>query len=266
MIRILIAWMLVAWSSGVLAEEIAPPEELLEQASTLFEQGVDLSERDSQGARDLFEQAMVLYEAIVEHHGIRNADLLVNLGNAAMLAGDTGRAVLAYRRAHRLRPDDARIRRSLAFARSRVGVDLAASPEQRLHHAMLAWRGVIPRSFMALASLVGYLLLWALAIARLFGRAPWSRSLLVPSLLLAALPLGLLAYEQQAIASLHEGVIVTPTPALNGPSEGVYEATFDRDLPAGMEVTLGERREGWVRVRLIDGRETWVRERAVREI
>ncbi len=266
MIRFLMAWMLVVSSAGALGEEIAPADELLEQATSIFQRGVDLSERDPQAARDLFKQAMVLYEAIVEHHGIRNADLLVNLGNAAMLAGDTGQAVLAYRRAHRLRPTDPRIRRSLAFARSRVGVDLTASPEQRLHQAALAWRGVIPRNAMAWASIVGYLALWMLALARLFGKAPWSRSLLVPSLILAVLPLGLLAYEQRAIASLHEGVIVTRTPALNGPSEGVYEPTFDRDLPAGMEVTLGERREGWVRVRLIDGRETWVRESAVREI
>ncbi len=266
MIRLLLTCILAVLAPVARCDTVAPAPELLEQATELFERGIDLSETDPDAARDLFELAMIRYEAIVEHHGIRNADLLLNLGNAAMLAQDTGRAVLAYRRAHRLRPDDPRIRRSLAYARSRVGVDLTTSPERRLHRAMLAWRGVIPRKTMVFASLVGYLLLWVLAILKLVATAPRSRSLFVPSLLLAALPLGLLAYEQRAIDALHEGVIMSRTPGLNGPAEGVYEPTFDRELPAGMEVTLQEQREGWVRVRLIDGRETWVRASAVRKI
>ncbi len=243
--------------------EVANAPALLQEATDLFDRGVALYDDQPEQARQLFAEAMIRYEAIVEHHGIQNTDLLLNLGNAAMLADDSARAVLAYRRAQRLSPDHPRVRRSLAQARARVGVDLDPSTGARLQGLLLSWRGVVPRSVLAGIALVGYMVLWALALCRLLGVAPWSRTLLVPAVIATGLALGLLLFEQRVIASSHDAVVNRDVMALNGPSEGVYEPTFDHDLPAGVEVTILEQRDGWVRVQLIDGRQTWVRASAV---
>lgn len=237
-----------------------PPSasDLLQRAEDFFQRGVDRFERDGEVARALFEHATIHYDALVERHGIRNAPLLVNLGNAAMLAGDTGRAVLAYKRAEVLRPMDALVRRSLAHARARVGVELKPSVESRVRDLLLAWRGIVPRRAMLWTSLSAYVALWVLAILRLHGLAPWSRRMLLPAIVLCTLPMALLFHEQRSIEKARDAVLMRDAPALNGPSEGVYEPTFDRDLPAGVEVRLIESRHGWARVELIDGRETWV--------
>lgn len=246
--------------------EVLSASDLLERAESFFERGVERFERDGEVARALFEQAAIHYDAVVEHHGIRNAPLLVNLGNAAMLAGDTGRAVLAYKRAEVLEPMDEHVRRSLAQARGRVGVELKPSVDTRMHDLLLAWRGVIPRRAMLWTSLLGYVALWLLALLRLHGRAPWSRRLLAPAITLCAIPMALLLHEQRVIESSRDGVLMRDAPALNGPSEGVYEPTFDRGLPAGVEVRVLETRDGWARVELIDGRETWVPESALARV
>jgi len=242
---------------------IPPPEVLLKQAQSFFQQGIDESERDPDRARLLFEQAMIRYQAIEDHAGIHNTRLLINMGNAAMLAGDVARGVLAYRRAQRLSPMDARVRDSLAQARTRVGVSFQPSLGTRLERLVLGWRGFIPRSALLITAIAGYVLLWGLALVHLLGVARWSRVLLVPAIVGTLVSLSLLLFEQRVIHNSHDAVVLTQSVALNGPSEGVYERAFDRPLLPGIEVRVIEDRDGWAHVRLIDGRRAWVRESAL---
>ncbi len=251
--------------SPVLSELLSAPE-LLDEATQLFDRGVDLYEDEPEQARRLFTEAMIRYDAMVEQHEIQNTELLLNLANSAMLAKDTGRAVLAFRRAQRLSPSNARVQRGLAQARGRVGVDMDRSSGAHMQEFLLAWRGVVPRSGLAGIAIAGYLVLWGLAFCRLLGVASWTRTVLLPSAIVTGVSLGLLLFEQRAIASSKDAVINREAEALNGPSEGVYEPTFDHDLPAGVEATMLERRDGWIRIELIDGRQTWVRESAATPI
>jgi tetratricopeptide (TPR) repeat protein len=67
-----------------------------------------------------YAEAAQMYEQLVAQNP-RDAALHYNLGNAAFLLGDAGRAVAAYERAAALAPRDADIRANLALAQETLG-------------------------------------------------------------------------------------------------------------------------------------------------
>lgn len=244
------------------ADEPSKPmvDAMFEQADALFEQGLEVAGDDEAHARDLFHQAAVLYASITQR-GVVNPRVLVNAGNAFMLAGETGQAVVHYRRAQRLSPTDPVVARALANARSRVGMVVKPSTGARLAQAALSWRGVLPRSVLLGLFIAGYLALWAIAFVRLMrgpGRAGGRIAVIAGSV--CVVTLALIWVDHAQMVRTDTAVIVAPqgVVARNGPSAGVYEATFDQPLAQGVEVRVLETRDGWARVRLIDSHETWV--------
>lgn len=67
-----------------------------------------------------YAEAAQMYEQLVAQNP-RDAALHYNLGNAAFLLGDAGRAVAAYEQAAALAPRDADIRANLALAQEALG-------------------------------------------------------------------------------------------------------------------------------------------------
>ena len=63
-----------------------------------------------------YEAAAQIYQQMVDH-GFEDSRLFHQLGNAYFKQGDTGRAVLNYRRAEQLAPRDADIEANLQLAR-----------------------------------------------------------------------------------------------------------------------------------------------------
>lgn len=246
----------------------ASPSELLAGAEAKFDLAVQRFKDEKVITPALFREAAMAYDAILGG-GVINARLLLNAGNAWLLAGDTGRAVLAYRRAERLKPVDVTVQKSLAYARSQVGLALAPSAGHRLSGAIMAWRGWIPRAWILGAAFGAYGLLWLMAAARF---TPWKRCSRPGLAWLCAGVAGLctlmLWADRRASTGSRDGVIVAPAgaDARNGPSSGVYDPSFDQPLAPGVEVTVIEERLGWVRVLLIDGRETWVESRAIERV
>lgn len=256
LIAVLIAACLSGAAFGVPSSDAG---ELLEHADAAFAEGARLHAEGDRAARARFAEAAAYYDRAIETGGVRNHRLQMNLGNASMLSGDVGRAVLAYKRAERLAPRSERVKDSLAFARSSVGVELRLDARERGRALLLAWRGLIPRSAMLWCFIGGYALFWIALAARAMGRKP-PPILYAASAGVALLALTLLLIERSILLSEDEAVIVSPTgaDARLGPGEGVYAPAFDRPLAPGVEVRLLESRDGWRRVRLPDGREAWV--------
>jgi hypothetical protein len=99
-------------------------EDLQAQAETAFREGAQLvaNGKASGAAQSAFRRAAELYEKL-EQSGCRNAALYRDLGNAYLLADDRGRAVLAYHRGLRLKPNDLELRRCLDHVRQQVAAD-----------------------------------------------------------------------------------------------------------------------------------------------
>ena len=101
----------LAVMGGVQAQE-PPPGELMAEANASYE-------------REEYAEAAQQYEALIGR-GYRDAAVYYNLGNAYMVSGDLGRAVLNYLRAEELSPRDPDILTNLALAHSRTVDQLEA--------------------------------------------------------------------------------------------------------------------------------------------
>ena len=248
---------------GATPDELgAPPQsapQALADAEAWFARGLSLRGSDPEASVGAFERAAAGYRLVREEFGVRNHRLEVNLGNASLLAGDHGRATLAYLRAERLAPLSPSVRQSLAHLRSRVGTQVEPSIRERMIGAALAWRGVAPRGALVWIMVIGYVGVWALASARVLGVRirPWA---VLACALPAVISLALLLAEQTLLLESDRAVVVSKigAEARLGPDAGVYAQAFDSRLPAGLECVVLEVREGWARVRLRDARECWI--------
>ncbi len=176
------------------------------------------------------------------------------LGNAHLLAGDLGRATLAFRRAHAADPSDPATAASLAYARSLID---AAPPETRA----AAWRRValaasdrVPRApvfFGAIATLFAACLLFARRAAAPTRREPgtWHTPTAVTLLTLSGAGAAFLAADTLT-TDRQAAVVINQAPARTGPDTDIYPPAFSEPLPPGTEVTIVETRDQWARIRL----------------
>jgi len=233
---------------------------LFAEANERFNEGVALLDEDPQRARSLLEGAAARYERIREG-GIENGEALYNQGNALLLLGEIGPAILAYRRAEQFMPGDANLERNLATARARVASRVEDSEERAWLDAALFWRAETTaraqwRVFLVLwFGAWGAMLLWRLGLMR--GRtAAWiSGALFLTSGAIGA-GIGLTWQER---ATRPAGVIIAEqVVGRTGPGEAGYEASFTSALSEGVEFAALETRGAWMHVELVDGRRTWI--------
>ncbi|ADE53615.1 tetratricopeptide repeat protein [Coraliomargarita akajimensis] len=170
-----------------------------------------------------------------------------NAGNAWFQAGETGRAIAAYRQAQQYRPFDPLLKANLAAARA---LSLNAVPEARQ-----SWQ-VLPIAWLKVLTLLTCFA--TLAAVLIYLRYPnrYIRIGLSVQCALFVLASGLLAYRsasQQADAV----VVVDSLIARKGPGFG-YAPAYNEPLNDGLECTQIDQQAQWSLVQLADGRHCWV--------
>ena len=191
------------------------------------------------------------------------SEILADWGNAALGAGDTGTAVLAYRRALVLDPGHDRAARNLATLRSSLPEWLPRPASATAIDSLLFWRGLLSASQQLLLGgglfAIGILLL-----------APWPgpgrrpmRGAGTACLVLWALvtTLALLAPDPASHA-----VVVADEAILHTADSRGAPALLPNPLPAGAEVRVLEHRDTWTRIALADGADGWVVSGSIRRI
>jgi tetratricopeptide (TPR) repeat protein len=156
----------------------ADAAQLFEKAGQLYADGEHAS-------------AAELYSRLI-NSGYRYHAVLYNHGNASLLAGDLGAAVLSYRRAARVSPRDADSAANLSTALRKAGVKppVALGPADVLRNASLVEWVVLCQIFYWLSAIVAALafvvrshrrqfmmaviLLWLLTAISLAGVAAWT--------------------------------------------------------------------------------------------
>jgi len=242
----------------------ATPEAVFAFANRAFVEAASLRDERPAEVRVRLDEAIEGFRTLIDDDGISNPKLHYNLGNAYMMRGDVGRAIVEYRRAARLAPEDENLRANLAYARSKVETSFEADEASRLYSTLLGWqdRFSVRGRLGVFAGLFG--LAWAVGLVRLTGAgrraAPrWLMVVLLVASLAPAVSLGLTAQRQ----SQTYGVVVGEAAAgLKGPDPS-YEPSFTRALAPGVEFEVLEQRAGWVYARLPDGRTTWLERGAV---
>ena len=242
------------------------PEQLLQDAGQRFQAALSAHDAAPGSGQAEFLAAADLYGAIINDHAIDNHVLHANRGAALLLAGDTGHAVAAFRRAERLDPTDPAVVQGLAAARAKVGATVAPAMPSRLTDALLAWRGHVPRPVLAAVAIWAYVLAWIAGAARLLGVRRATTGIVAGAVLALACAAPLVIERALDAGPDHAVIVAREVVGLNGPSVGAYGPTFASPLQAGLECRIMERRGDWVRIRLADARDTWVPRQAIEEL
>lgn len=239
---------------------------LYREGEATFRQGTELIKTEPQKARDLFQKAVLSLERIHRETGIENGKLYYNIGNIHFRLGDRGRAILNYRRAERLMPNDMNLQQNLEYARSRSVDKIEAKPQTRVFQTLFFWHYDLNLMARSLLFVIFFNLIWVLAGIYLFRKSGWLRNGIIAcsvmSLLLGG-SVGVEAFEQSHIRS---GVILAKEVVARKGDSTTFEPTFKEPLHAGTEFTLIEERKGWYHIELADGRRCWVPDSSAEKI
>ena len=170
---------------------------------------------------------------------IRNADLYVNLGNAALGAERLGPAVLAYRRALALDPNHHRAEQNLEHARTLLP-DWVPRPERGgLLTTFFAWVGRLSTNELQTLAVLTFFVAVALVACAIRWRQPTFRNLAVIPGIVWLMLLSVSLSRSFGRADDAAVVIVPETIARSADSAGA-PARLPQPLPSGTEVRVVE--------------------------
>ena len=253
---ILIAVALIALVGTAVSEDAVQkdPNKLFYSANNLYE-------------KREYEKALDEYKKILDM-GIASGPLYYNIGNCYFKMGKLGYAILFYDKARRVMPQDVDLKSNLSYARSLVEASSSAdiprrNPFERLVKAPF-------RNFslnrIAVMALVFYLLFIALQIIVIVNPvfAKKTRLLYAAALLFFVISLGAFAMRYYDDEILKKGIVVQRD--VDSKYEPIDKANTFYKLQEGERVSVLNTRDGWRRVKRIDGKTGWVRQEAVEEI
>lgn len=211
----------------------------------------DFSAANKLYAEGKFSDAAAAYENILQT-GWQSPALLFNDANAEFKAGHLGRAIAAYRRAEQLTPRDAELRANLAFVRNQVqGATLREGRWQN-------WIGSLTLNEGALLTTVFFWLMFGLLAARQIRPALAPKLQSATRLAIVATVFSGAVLALQAANHFNSAVAVVTsaeTTARSGPFDDAQSAFTARD---GAELSVLDRREGWVQVTNSAGKSGWL--------
>jgi len=191
------------------------------------------------------------------------AHFYLALGNARFESGRPGEAILAYERGLRLRPGSADLANNLRYVREEAGLPSLTIQDV----ALLRWWRVAGATLGTTLAYTISLVLWWLAVAgaiwwylrrkrmsekRRFALLPAAAGVCVLALLFFALGWSRYDYLYRS----DEAIIVAPVATLR--VSPTPEASAEAELPPGHKITITDRINRYVKVRLGDGRQGYL--------
>jgi tetratricopeptide (TPR) repeat protein len=255
----LLTLLVAALSPSLAAAQEIPKEQaldLLRDANAAFREAHDHAAEDPEAAQQGFERAVLRYKRLIDA-GYVNGKLYYNLGNAYLLSGDLGRAILNYRRAMNLRPDDPNLHQNLAYARSMRIDRIPPGGQGAVMQTLFFWHFDFSPAWRFGAGAAAWIVAWGCLAAALGRRGPW-RSAAAVAFIVSILLLGSVGVEAAVEQRLEPGVIVVEEVVARMGDDESYEPSFEDPLHAGAEFELIESRGGWWRIALADARTCWI--------
>jgi hypothetical protein len=226
------------------------------EANGLFSRG---NAATGDEAVELYGEAILRFERIINAGGVKNAGVYYNLGNAYLLKGDVGRAILNYRRSELLDDSNSDLQKNLAFAISRRVDQVEVATEKKVLQTLFFWHYDFPvkvRFFLAcLFFAVGCVVLTAIVW---FGRRGAMAAVCVFCGVVVVCFVLSVAVESVGKARIKSGVIVSESVIARTGDGRNYPKSFKDPLHAGTEFEVVKRQSGWFNIRLADGSEGWV--------
>jgi tetratricopeptide (TPR) repeat protein len=238
--------------------------DLFSEAKDLFRKGNDaVAAHNPTAAKELYQRAALRFERIADQGGVRNGKLFYDIGNTYLRLGDLGRAILYYRRAQELAPNDPNLRQNLDQARRQRADKIDVKPQTQVLKTFFFWHYDLAISARLYLFAAFFGLIWTLALLRRFVRRPGLGWGIAVSAIVAALLFGSLLAEEVQRQSHAGGVILASEVVARKGDGETYQPSFEEPLHAGTEFDVVEDRRDWLFIELSDGRRCWVPAQAV---
>lgn len=254
---------LCACSIHARADQVAPAPNPRAAADALFDRAAELLPKDPAASKSLFTRAAAAYERLIplSEGQLDRASLSYNAGAAHQLAGDTGRAVLAFRRAQLLAPITPGLSERLAAARAQASGSpetVAAAPTTDTSQWLLDLARSIPRSIRwgvlaAASTLFWLLLLLRITIPAGAALRPRPLHLWIPAIIcLLTLPTIAALWRADSLARRDAVILVETTPR-SQPDDRIGAPSTTAPFKTGRELHILEETSGgdgqpWLRV------------------
>lgn len=233
-------------------------EELFQQGNIYFDRANLFARKNPAEAGKLYLKAVRLFEQIKYEGGIRNGRLYYNIANSYFLAGDIGRAILNYCRAQQYIPDDPNLRGNFFYVRQQRIDSVDEKQQTQILKILFFWHYDLPMSVRAVLFIIFYILLWVLALWRLFRKQLEIRWGIIICVFFAVLFGSSLVISKIQISQSKKGVILESKVMARKGNAATYQSAFRTSLHAGTEFKLIEKRGQWFYIELTDGSRCWV--------
>jgi len=263
-VRILVAALLMWWGGHgercCQASSSSPVEiqRLYEEARESFNQANEAAVHDPEKAKELYRASVLMLERLAREGNIENGKLFYNIGNIYFRLGDLGRSILYYRRARQWIPHDPNLQQNLAYARSRRVDRMEEEVQAKIFKTLFFWHYDLGRFMRTVLLACFFNAFWIFAGLLLFKKKPWLRYGAASTALLTLLMASSLAVEAFQESRIREGVVLAPEVTARKGDGPAYQPAFEAPIHAGTEFRLLEERQGWYRIRLMDGRQCWI--------
>jgi hypothetical protein len=204
---------------------------------------------------DDFVQAAAQFQEVLDG-GFQSGSVYYNQGNAWMQAGQTGRAIAAYRLAQRSLPRDpylaANLRQALvksgnAEANGKSILDYVFFWQNSLSYSEKAWLVTLLLICVLLLALAGQLVSFQTELKRI-------NACVAVVLVLAAVSV---ARDWSQIELTKHGAIVASTVARKGGADS-YEPAFNQSLVDGTEFVVMSEQSDWLQIQVVGIGAGWV--------
>ncbi|MBC7772780.1 MAG: hypothetical protein H7210_09825 [Pyrinomonadaceae bacterium] len=238
------------------------------RACQLYQQGVEQLSAGPERAQVSLMESASLFRSLIETDSgdpaSWNAHLLANAAHASLASGDIGHAVLYYRRAAVLLPLDGEVRRGLAMAHEKAGMNSAS---QAVLERVASYAQIVPGLLRGALTLAGWALLWialTLRVMRCGIKAPrWFVGVCGGVAVLGAAtfaPWELLRHRSD------DAVVIASVTPRQGPDEVNYPTARTEPFKPGTELSVIESRGNWCCVSLNESDRAWVKAGAIARV
>lgn len=207
-----------------------------------------------------FTAAVSYYEDIISS-GIINGTIFYNLGNSYLKTGETGKAILNYRKAELFSPRDEDLQANLKYAYGLVIDNIECRELVSFLEDFCFWYSNLNVYELSYFFLALNLLFWSLAAMRLFYKGEILKIICYLNIFLITVigsSAGLKIYRHNFVK---KGVITSKEVLVR--SGSTISGTVLFKLHDGTEFEWIEANEEWVKIRLCDGKKGWVQRKVV---
>jgi tetratricopeptide (TPR) repeat protein len=226
-----------------------------------------IAEANKSYSEDNFEQAIELYEKVIEN-GVESVGVYYNLGNAYFKLNDMPSAILYYEKARKLDPNDEDILVNLEIANSRIVDKIENVPDifyQRWWNNLLYAFTV---DQWAIISLVFFSLIFVMLLFFLLTSVYWIKKTAfwmgIIFITISGASWLLANQKYNTFTEDHQAIIFTPTITVkSSPSETGIDLFV---IHEGTKVQITDHIGEWYEVKIANGSVGWIKEFDLRKI